>query len=230
MIEMISLFGAILNVPTAIDSARNLLKGLRDRSDLPGGVPPELDSAIAQLSRAKDCLCEFAVAFDELEAWKLLHDITSKMRHQLGDSFAHRTAMHANPTEYAKTFYDVGKPMLERQCKNLYLQEGAIGLLQEKLDTGKLDPLHPSFQDFVVPGPKPHALKRAWHVELQEAVSLLAEKNSDPQEVFKQIFYLDRFVGSLNAKANGSILRAITEYARIIQDLRNSLNLDTIDA
>lgn len=227
---MIEYFGAILGVPSAVDAALNLLARIRERKDLSETTAQDINKAESELSAVKASLAEFAVAFDELEAWKWLHDISSKMKHQLGDTFAHRIAMETDPQGYEKTYYEMAKPTIERECKNLYLQEGAIGLLQDKLDNGKLTILDSPLRALEVPGPQPRVLKNAWHSELKEAVSLLATQNTDPERVFKQIMYLDRFIGTLNMRANRSILTAVTEYARIINELRGMLHLEPNDA
>ena len=118
---MVECFRAILAIPSAIDASLNLIARFRKGKDLPDTVAQDISKAESELSGVKDSLAKFAVAFDELEAWKWLHDITSKMKPQLGDIFAHRTAMETNPQGYNETYYEKAKPTLELACKNLYL-------------------------------------------------------------------------------------------------------------
>ncbi|MCH8852333.1 MAG: hypothetical protein IID41_06720 [Planctomycetes bacterium] len=229
---MIEYFSAILAVPSAVDAALSLLARIRERKDLSETVAQDISKAESELSAVKDSLAKFAVAFDELDAWKQVHDLSSTFKHDLRDAIAYRMTMKDRSQDYANAFGTSQRSKVLDQLDSLYDGKGAITALNSGVRNGEFSSIDQKLNEVVADAggtPIPGAV---WHEYLKGLVESLREHTHKPDgtKVFEELFYLDRFLGSLNSQANKSIMDAVEEYAKIIHTLRDRLHLDGEDA
>lgn len=211
-------FSIILGIPPAIESILNLIDRLRAGGRLQSETLEELSHLRGMTDQVKQQLHDFAVAFDELEAWKWVHDITNLVFADLDETFRAVNGSGDAQVFADETFSDKSsrKRILSelRSMSNVNQTLPKLGVYRANTRLrAVIGDLHETNED-----------RLPWC----ELVTALIDKakmeinDRHPKETFNALDHLYRYCSDLNSRANEAIRKGVTRFGKVMDDLRRA--------
>jgi hypothetical protein len=219
---MFESFSVIASLPSAIDASLNIIQKLRNKHAEGkvgnGSVLNEFTEAASKLKEGKILLAEFAVSFDELEAWKQIHHISNTLRNNFKKSFSH-VSRAADSHYFERKIYNISvKDDILDDINSLYDERQAGTLLKKYMLEKKLYKYTMSLKDADVSN-------KEWHIRTEELISDTesAAKAGTPQLIFDSLRDLSRYINLSNTLADDSLIKGISKYHQVVNELRKAL-------
>jgi len=219
---MYEAFSLLISIPGAIDSVLNIIDCLKKNESLSASSQQELNQIRKGICEVYNTLSEFTISFNEIAAWKSVHEITNRILTDLSEVFILINGSK-DSYDFVNNIFPTKRENIIRGIKTMFLNESSmpkICFYETKSE----------FMSILICLKDTNDDKIHWHEWIRKNVNLAlkeAEDYSHGKEVYGLLGSLYRYCMVLNHLADKTIIDCITKYHNDTEILRRQLEANS---
>ena len=202
----------LLTIPQAIHSIRELLKG-----GFTEKLPPSNDDIQLVTNRLEgltETLKLFAASFQELDAWKEIHDITNRLREHLNAIYIEGIKTDNINTFRADFNYEATSTVVLREIRQMRKAGFCIAQIENYPE---------SYHNLIGDLSYTNKERKAWNIIITHSIEDLKYNTEEgvPNNIYRGMELLTNYINRLNHLADLKLKEIISEYTKKMTQLES---------